>query len=137
MKILVDVNIFMDVYERRADWVDSLAVIHLCQQNKLGGFISALTIPILYFLRRRSFSENQAREDTLKITEGMQVIPLTSEIINQASQSPLPDFEDNIQLFSAEQIAAAYLITRNKKDFVQSKIPIASPKEFLKIVSLQ
>lgn len=135
MKLLLDVNVFMDILERRDGWVESFAVVRYCQQGRFTGHISALTFPIIYFLRRRRFAETQSREDTRKITAGIEIIPLTAEIIEKAFQSSLTDFEDNIQIFSTEQIAADYAITRNKKHFVQGKIPVATPNEFLKSLS--
>ena len=42
-----------------------------------------------------------------------------------------PDFEDNIQLASAESISANHLITRNKKDFDTSRIAVLTPEEWL------
>ena len=42
-----------------------------------------------------------------------------------------PDFEDNIQLVSAESIAVNHLITRNKKDFDAATISVLNPEERL------
>ncbi len=56
-------------------------------------------------------------------------------ILTRAQTSPLPDFEDNIQLFSAQQVSANYIITRNKRDFAQADISVVSPDEFLKAVA--
>ncbi|MDE3088232.1 MAG: PIN domain-containing protein [Chloroflexota bacterium] len=132
MKLLLDVNVFMDILERRDGWVESLAVVRYCQQGSFTGYISALTFPIIYFLRRRRFDENQARDDTHKIASGMQVIALTDEIIENSRESSLPDFEDAIQFFSAENAEVDYVVTRNKKHFAQEKIAVATPGEFLK-----
>jgi hypothetical protein len=43
----------------------------------------------------------------------------------------LPDFEDNIQLASAEAISADHVITRNKKHFQPVQISILTPEECL------
>lgn len=41
------------------------------------------------------------------------------------------DFEDAIQFVTAERVNADYIITRNTKDFQNSKIPALTPNEFL------
>ena len=41
------------------------------------------------------------------------------------------DFEDALQYSSARQAAADYIITRNKKDFRFSDIPVLEPTEFI------
>jgi hypothetical protein len=71
VKLLLDINVFMDVFERRQGWMESLALIVHCRQKRCSGHISALTIPILYYLRRKRSAESQAREDTFTITAGI------------------------------------------------------------------
>ena len=48
MKVLLDINIFMDALERRQGWVHSLEVINRARRQEIKGCISALTIPIVY-----------------------------------------------------------------------------------------
>jgi predicted nucleic acid-binding protein len=63
MKALLDVNIFVDVFERRNGWTRSMKILSTVKSGDIEGFISILTIPILYFLRSRYIQEFQARED--------------------------------------------------------------------------
>ena len=66
MTVLVDVNVFIDVLTRRRNWVGSLQVLHLIRHvPAITGWTSTLTIPLLYFFRRRVFPEGQARTDGL------------------------------------------------------------------------
>jgi len=44
--ILVDVNIFIDIFRRRKGWTYSLEIINRVRNRKIKGYISALTIPI-------------------------------------------------------------------------------------------
>ncbi len=44
-------------------------------------------------------------------------------------------FEDNIQIESAKQFHLDAIITRNIKDFKNSRIPAYTPEEFLNILS--
>ncbi|MBM4259305.1 MAG: PIN domain-containing protein [Deltaproteobacteria bacterium] len=85
-------------------------------------------MPVLYFFRRRVFSEAQARADAQTAVRGFQLVPLTTAILDTATASSLPDFEDNIQLASAQTIQAAYLITRNTKDFQPVPLPVVTPE---------
>lgn len=132
MTVLVDVNVFLDVLTRRRDWVSSLQVLHLLRHvPALDGWTSALTVPVLYFFRRRVFSEAQARADAQTATRGFQLVPLTTDILDTAVASSLPDFEDNIQLASAHTIKAEYLLTRNRKDFQSATLPVLTPEAWL------
>ncbi len=41
---------------------------------------------------------------------------------------------DIFQFYSAQAMQVAYLITRNKKHFVQSEIPVVTLDEFLRVI---
>jgi predicted nucleic acid-binding protein len=133
VKILVDVNVFIDVLTKRAGWEGSLRVLNLVRtSHEVEGWASALTVPWLYFFRLRVAGERQARADAQASVQGFRLVPL-SALIRQALASALPDFEDNIQLARAEAISADHVITRNKKDFQSAQIAILTPEEWLTV----
>ena len=53
------------------------------------------------------------------------------EVIEQALTSDFKDFEDALQYFSAKKCGAEAIITRNKKDFKASELPLYQPTEYL------
>jgi len=129
VKILVDVNVFIDVITKRANWQTSLRVLSLVRQSpEVEGWVAALTVPLLYFFRLRVAEEKQARADVQAAVKGFGLVPLTQDIVDKALASALPDFEDNIQLVSAETIAAEHVVTRNKKHFQPSPLSILTPR---------
>jgi predicted nucleic acid-binding protein len=132
LKIFIDVNVFIDVMTKRSGWADSLRVLNLARRSQvIESWTSALTLPLLYFFRRRVADENTARADARAILKGLHLVELGQMILNRALTSAGPDFEDNIQLASAESISAIHLITRNKKDFDSSQIAVLAPEEWL------
>jgi hypothetical protein len=56
---------------------------------------------------------------------------LSPIILDHALASAGTDFEDNIQLASAESILVSHLITRNTKDFSSSRITVLNPDGWL------
>ena len=54
-----------------------------------------------------------------------------SATLEQSVKSEFKDFEDAMQYFSAKHENMDYLITRNKKDFETSDIPVYEPQEFV------
>jgi predicted nucleic acid-binding protein len=132
LKIFIDVNVFIDVMTKRNGWSESLRVLNLARRShEVDSWTSALTLPLIYFFRRRVVDEATARADTQAILKGVHLIALSQTILNLAQVSVGPDFEDNIQIASAESISANHLITRNKKDFGTSQIILLSPEEWL------
>jgi len=136
MKVHVDINVFMDVLTQRAGWLESVAAIKSLKPRGISGFTSALTIAIIYFQRLRKLGETQARADAKFVTRDFEIIALTRPIIVEALDSSLPDFEDNIQFFSAKEMQVDYIITRNKKHFTQQEIPVVTPEEFLHVIGI-
>ncbi|MFQ6121063.1 MAG: type II toxin-antitoxin system VapC family toxin [Methanosarcinales archaeon] len=110
----------------------SLEVLNRVKNKKVNGFISALSVPVLYFLRK--LPDREAREKVKKITIGFNIINLTSEIIENAmNDTEFNDFEDAIQFYSAINANVEIIITRNKRHFrcVENKIKVVTPEEFL------
>jgi predicted nucleic acid-binding protein len=132
LKIFIDVNVFIDVMTKRSGWTESLRVLNLARRaHELESWTSALTLPLVYFFRRRVADETTARADAQAILKGVQLVPMSQTILDHALAAAGPDFEDNIQLSSAESISANHLITRNKKDFDTSNITVLTPEEWL------
>jgi predicted nucleic acid-binding protein len=132
LKIFIDVNVFIDVMTKRSGWTESLRVLNLARgSQELESWTSALTLPLLYFFRRRVVDETTARADAQAILKGIHLVPMSQTILDQALAAPGPDFEDNIQLASAESISANHLVTRNKQDFDASHVAVLTPEEWL------
>jgi len=117
---------------KRSGWSESLRVLNLARRSpEIDSSTSALTFPLIYYFRRRVVDETTARADAQAILKGVQLVALSQTILNLAHVSVGPDFEDNIQIASAQSISANHLITRNKKDFGTSQITVLSPEEWL------
>lgn len=131
MNILVDVNVFEDVFRQRQGWEASVVVLNYVRTGQVTGYVSALTPSILYFFRRRSRGEKAARQAVQGILQNWVVVPLTGEAIMRAYTTPLPDFEDALQIEAATAAHVDAIVTRNKRHFRQQALPVLSPEEFV------
>jgi predicted nucleic acid-binding protein len=78
LKILIDVNVFIDVMTKRSGWSESLRVLNLVRRSQdIEGWTSALTLPLIYFYRRRVVDENTARADAQAILRGFQLVTMS------------------------------------------------------------
>lgn len=135
MNILVDVNVFEDVFRQRQGWEASVTVLNCVRNGQVAGYVSALTPPILYFFRRRTRGEKAARQAVQRILQNWVVVPLTGEAVEQAYTVALPDFEDALQLEAAKAAHVDAIVTRNKKHFRQQAVRVLSPEEFVEQVA--
>jgi len=132
LKIFIDVNVFIDVMTKRRGWTESLRVLNLARRSQeIESWTPGITLPLIYFFRRRVVDEPSARADAQAILKGLHLVALSQVVLDQAIISAGPDFEDNIQLVSAVSSSANHLITRNKKDFDASTISVLNPEEWL------
>lgn len=132
MKILLDTNIVLDVLADRAPFVEEAATIFkLCETRQVEGVIYALTIPNLVYVMRKELERDQISGVLQKLTAIFEVADMRAEDLRKAAALPIPDFEDALQSVCAQRIKADYIVTRNIKDFLQSKVMAVKPSELL------
>ena len=62
------------------------------------------------------------------------VLDLPSDVVIMALDSDWKDYEDYVQTQSALVSCADCIITRNKKDFNQSSVPVYTVEEFMSLL---
>ena len=133
-KIFVDTNILLDVALHRDEFFEySSAVWGDCESKKVQGFISAISLNNLYYIMRRRVAPEVALEYVRLILNVFSVVPLDEGILRLAVDLPQKDFEDAIQTFSALQVKADCIVTRDKTHFSNNYMATASPAEYLEL----
>ena len=94
--------------------------------------VSALTFANTHYLLSKHQKLDEARKILIKFKVLVEVSPLDDKIVELALVSDFKDFEDAIQYHTALENGIDIIITRNKKDFKNSKLPIMTAKEYLK-----
>ncbi len=132
IKVFFDANILIDVIGRREQFCrPSLQIMSLADRGLIRVYVSAMSYATASFILGRDNKELDIfREFSkfMKITTATLVDSLTLE---QSVMSEFKDFEDAMQFFSAKHEDIDYIITRNKKDFKASDIPVFEPQEFV------
>lgn len=132
MKVLIDTNVILDVlYKREGFYEDSLKIWKLCEIRKIDGYISALSIPNIVYILRRELDPEKTLEVINNISLVFKIYDLKSEIIMQAAERKTKDYEDALQMVTAQKLKASFIVTRNIKDFTGSKIIAVKPSELL------
>lgn len=136
MRALIDTNVLLDFLTGRKPYFDIAdQIIKLCADRKMEGYLAAHSVPNIYYVLRKSMSDVERREvlkflcQIIKI-EGLDFVKIYSAIDNKE----FSDFEDCLQEECAVAVSADYIVTRNIKDFANSKIPAVLPDDLLKKV---
>ena len=132
MRLLIDGNIILDVLQNREPHVvDSAKIWKLCETDQVEGYVSGLTFSNLVYIMRKELSPEKINEVFKSLGLIFQFTDLTVSDLTKAPEQQWDDFEDALQAATAERIHADNIITRNVKDFKQSKIVAFTPTEFL------
>ena len=132
MRVFLDTNILLDVLLNRAEFIaDSDAVILRCEAAGARMFIAWHGLATAYYLLKRGRTELEALAEVDKILAWAQVASATDAGARLARRLSCGDFEDALQVVSAETCGADWLVTRNVDDFSRSRVPALTPKDFL------
>lgn len=132
MKLLIDANILLDVLQNREPHVQASAMIwKLCETEQTEGYVSALTFANLVYIMRRELTPEKIADVLQKLSLIFRFADFTAGDLSKAAELNWDDFEDAVQSVTAERVHADYIVTRNVKDFTQSKVAAFAPAELL------
>ena len=135
---MCDTNIIIDVLLEREPFVeDSCKVLSLCEDHLIHGFVSASSVTDVYYLvRKYTHSTDLAYKAVGKLLEIVKVGSVTNNDVLNAFQQKAKDFEDCLVATCAKSIRCDYIVTRNKKDFEEFGVPVLTPVELLRQLSI-
>lgn len=129
MRVLVDANVIFDVYERRQPhYAASQQICRLAQRGSLAAAIAAHTIANGFYIYRKPFAAF-LRE---RLLEDFEICCADAFLTRSCLKLGFGDYEDALQTGAAMTWKAAFIITRNERDFKRSPIPAISPAAYLK-----
>ena len=99
------------------------------------GYVSGHAVTNIFYILRRQIGSEAARELVSRLLQRIQVASVTDEVIRQALQSSIADFEDAVTSAAANVAGLEMIVTRNTSDFVTSSVPAVMPEEFLATLS--
>ena len=136
-KILIDTNIVIDLLSKRK-WFydDAAALFSQADKKELNLNISSLTFANTNYIISKLKSAKEARAILRKFKVLVEILSLNDKITELAlSDESFRNFEDGLQYYSAIENEIDLIITRNKKDFKNAKLPVLTAKEYLDSVS--
>ncbi len=133
--MLIDANIILDVLQKREPHYKYSAIIwKLCETCKVTGYVSVLTFMNMVYILRKELTPEKIEEVYKALSLIFTFEDLTEEDVKNALMKKHKDFEDAVQMETAERVGVDFIITRNVKDFMKSPIPAYTPLEFMQRV---
>ena len=133
MKAYADTNILIDLVCSRGEFLsDAQSLFSLGYVGKIQLVLSALSfVNTIYISRKYRFPMQEVKRSLLSIASFTEITGLTEDVVTWALSCDWNDYEDATQYKSAISVDADCIVTRNKKDYQSSNIPVYTPHEFL------
>ena len=130
--LLVDTNVLLDVLANREPWVHAARQIwSLAESRAVTAYIAAISFNNCYYIVRKYGGRARADEAMRMLRAVFEPVELSTSILDRAIAAGFADFEDAIQLFSAKDVGASTLVTRDPDDFPEVGFDVLAPTEFL------
>ena len=131
MRLLIDINVLLDVALQRPGAPQSARLLVLCGKQH-EGWLAWHSIATLAYLIERQESAISGRELIRGILVWADVAKTGRADALAALELPMRDFEDALQVAAAMACGAQFIITRNERDFKASPVPALNPEAFLR-----
>lgn len=131
-RIFIDSDVFIDVFSQREHFYKSSSqLLTLAELNVFQAYTSPLIIANIVYVLQKFGKKELAIHAVRKIRSFTNIVEMNQRIVDQAMAALIPDFEDAMEIYSAEHSAMDIIVTRNIKDYKSSKISLMSPIEAL------
>lgn len=136
MIVFVDTNVLIDFVADRKDFAadaDRLFALGVTGHVKL--MTSALSYITAMYVAHKYKYQNVG-ESLLAVSDFIEVLDLQGKVVVEMLTSGWKDYEDAVQNASAIKANADCIVTRNKKDFKDSTLPIYTVEELFEVLGL-
>ena len=135
MKLLLDINVLLDVLLQRDPWAEPAAsLLTRIERGEAGGFIAGHTLTTIHYVVSRARDRQSAAAAVTDLLRFLDVVPIEKVDFSQALVLPLEDFEDAVQAAAALKIGVDYIVTRDQKGFGGLSIPSVNSGEILSLL---
>lgn len=130
-RYFLDTNILLDFLGNRQPFGKyALEILNKSRTKEWELWTSDNSILTSYYIIAKEIGEAESRIKISRLINFLEIQPTQKAHIQQALDSSFKDLEDGVQHFCASSIPGiGGIITRNKKDFKTSQIPVFEPWE--------
>jgi predicted nucleic acid-binding protein len=132
-KVFIDTNVVIDLLAKREPfYLEAQELFSLGDKKEVDLYISSLTFANAYYSVAKHYKSTDTKKYMAKFKVLIKVLNFEDKNIELGLTSDFNDFEDAVQYYIALENECDVIVTRNKKDFKNSKIPVMTADEFVK-----
>jgi predicted nucleic acid-binding protein len=131
-KIFLDTNVILDDLLVRTPFdIEANRFFEEAESGNIELYASSLTFCNVAYVIRKIKSATDIPIILGDLMEAMTVVSIDAIVIEKAIKSGYKDFEDAVQYQAAlNYFGLTHFVTRNKKDFTETLLPILTPTEY-------
>ncbi len=135
-RVLLDVNILLDVFLDRDPWAaDAAGVLQSHFDGRIVAHVSAASLPTLYYIMRRGAGHVRVHAALGQRLGQLVILPVDSAAADAAFAMAGGDFEDNLQIACALHAGLNFIVSRDATGFAASSIPVCTPPALLAVIA--
>ena len=134
MKIKVDINVLVDVLQKRNPFFSASAKIcELIHSRIVAGVVPSHAVTTVFYLVEKCAKRHAAVVALDWMLSLFDMVPEDKEIFSLAKTVGFRDFEDAVVAADAQKSGCDFFVTRNIADFALSPFKAVIPEEMLEI----
>lgn len=135
MRVLIDLNVILDVLQDRAPHAEmSARVLALIETGRVEGCFCAASFDTLDYLLAKAFDTPTRKRHLHTVRRLLAVAAVDAQVIDAAMSLGWEDFEDAIVHESARLAGAVAIVTRNPSDYSSATLSVYTPSEFCAVI---
>jgi predicted nucleic acid-binding protein len=132
MKVMVDLNVLLDVAQRREPfYAASAAVLSRAVEGLDLACVPSHVLTTLHYIVAKYAGRDQADTVVDWVLAHLEIVPQDRPQFVRARSLRFEDFEDGALASAAEAAGCQWIVTRNVADFALSPVAAVTPEELL------
>lgn len=131
MKVLLDTNVIVDLFLRRASFKDVSRIWNANKANLLSACVVASSVTDIFYITNRYGVKGDARYAIQQTLQHCTILDTNRAILILGESGNGIDFEDDVQIASAIMHKMNFIVTSDRKGFRQSPVAVVSPADFV------
>ncbi len=135
MRVMLDLNVLLDVIQRRRPQFNaSAAVLDLAIEGEIEALVPAHSLTTIHHIVQKYLDTPAANKAVDWIIGRLPIAALGHDDFHRARALDLADFEDAVVASIAEHARCQFVITRNSSDFEGGPVHAVTPAEFMALL---
>ena len=130
--IFLDTDVLLDIaWKREPFWQGSANVMANLKNIQTEMCLTSIVLSNLHYLISKHKTEKIATKFNLLLLNILKLLSHEEDDFRRAYLSTFTDKEDGVNYYTCLRHDVKLIITRNKRDFKTSALPVLTPEEFL------